>query len=114
MQLIARLMLFAVLAVFAVSSVAHAAGSAAMTADMVVSDVATMDMTECDACDDPESGTMGISCDFVCSAGGLAAVLAQQCEAITVTPGEAAMSSVPGDFRGLTSPPAKHPPRILI
>ena len=114
MQLIARLILVAVLAVFAVSSIAHAAGSAAMTADMVVSDIATKDMADCEACTDPESGTMGLSCDFVCSAAGLAAVLAQQCDAIVLAPGKAAMSLVACDFYGLTSSPAKQPPRFLI
>lgn len=114
MRLIAGLILATVLAAFAASSVAHATGSAAMTAEMIASDAAPMDMTDCKACADPESGALGIACDFVCASSGLAAVLAQQCEAIAVTPGEAAMSSVPRDFRGLTSPPAKHPPRILI
>jgi len=113
MQLIARLILVAVLAAFAVSSVAHAAGSAAMAADMVASETTTMDMADCDACADPESGAMDISCDFVCGAGGFAAVLAQQCEAIASRPGEAAMPSATRDFRGLSSPPAKQPPRTL-
>ncbi|MBM9595030.1 hypothetical protein [Roseitranquillus sediminis] len=113
MQLIARLILVAVLAAFAVSSVAHAAGSAAMAADMVASDTAAMDMADCDACADPESGAMGISCDFVCGAGGFAAVLAQQCDAVALRPGAAPMSSVTRDFCGLSSPPAKEPPRIL-
>ncbi|WP_299845620.1 hypothetical protein [uncultured Jannaschia sp.] len=114
MQLIARLLLVVALAAFAVSPVAHAAGSAAMATEMVGSDAATMDMADCDACADPASGAMGISCDFVCGAGGFAAVLAQQYEGIALRPGEIRWSSVSRDFCSLTSPPAKQPPRTLI
>lgn len=113
MHLIARLLLVVVLAAFAVSSVAHAAGSAAMAADMVTSDAAVMDMADCEACADPGTGADGIVCDFVCGAGGFAAVLSQDCDAVALKPGEAAISSVTRDFCGLTSPPAKEPPRTL-
>ena len=113
MQLIARLILVAVLAAFAVSPVAHAAGSAVMAADMVSSDAGTMNMADCDACADPGSGAKGIACDFVCAAGGFAAVLAPQTERIVRTPGKSYEPAEARDFCGLSSPPAKQPPRTL-
>ena len=113
MQLIARLILVAVLAAFAVSPVAHAAASAGMAADMVASDAATMDMADCDACDVPGSGAMGIACDFVCGAGSFAAVLAPQTEGFAQAPGKSLGAAEAQDFCGLSSPPAKQPPRTL-
>ncbi|MEM9969871.1 MAG: hypothetical protein AAF762_02050 [Pseudomonadota bacterium] len=110
MQLIARLV---VIAVFAVSSLANAAGSGAMAVKMVASDAAAMDMADCDACAESETGVMGISCDFVCGAGGFTAVLTPQSDAIAPGSPEAPVSSAARDFRGLASPPAKQPPRTL-
>ena len=114
MQLVARLILVAVLAAFAVSSVAQAAGSAGMAAEMVASGTATMDMADCDACDDPESGGMGLACDFVCGAGSFAAVLAQQTDRFAQATGGPLDLPVANDLRGLSGSPAKQPPRTLI
>ena len=102
MKFVARLILVAVLAVFAVSSVAHAAGSADMAAAMIASGDAAMPMSDCDACDDTGA------------AGSFAAVVAPQAYGIVSSPREALGPAVTQDFCGLSSPPAKHPPRTLI
>lgn len=113
MHLSARLILVAVLAAFAVSSVAHAAASAKMAAGMVASGAVTTDMADCDACVDPEPGAKGIACNFVCGAGSFAAVFAPQSERIAYAAGKCLEPAEALDFCGLSSPPAKQPPRTL-
>lgn len=114
MKFLARLILVTVLAAFSASSVAYAAGSAEMTAAMIASDGAAMHMSDCEACGDPETGEMGVACDFVCGAAGFAAVLAPQARGIVSAGREALRPAVTQDFCGVPSPPAKHPPRTLI
>lgn len=114
MKFVARLILVAVLAAFAASSVAQAVGSAEMAAAMFASDDAAMHMPDCDACDDTDAGEMDLACGFVCGAGGFAVVLAPQPHVIVSASREALEPAVTQDFRGIASPPAKHPPRILI
>jgi hypothetical protein len=115
MRLIASLILATVLAAFVASSVVHAAGSAGMAAEMVASGATVAEMADCEACGDGESGANGIACDFVCGAGGFAAVPAPvQTGSVFQETSEALGHTLPRDFRGLTSPPAKEPPRILI
>lgn len=114
MKFFARLLLVAVLAAFAASSVAFASGSAEMAATMIVSDDAAMDMPECEACGASDASEMGIACDLVCGAGGFAAVLASQSQGIVQAPHQTLEPAVMQDFRGRTGPPAKQPPRTLI
>ena len=114
MQFIARLIFVALLAAFAASSVAHAAGSAKMAADMVAIDVASMDMADCEACDGPEVGGMGLACDFLCGSGSLAAVLGPHGDRFVQPTGGLLDPAVTDDHRGLTCPPTEQPPRTLI
>jgi hypothetical protein len=115
MRLIASLILATVLAAFAASSVVHAAGSAGMAAEMIASGATVAEMADCEACGDVESGANGIACDFHCCAGGFAAVPAPaQTEIAFRERGEALGHTLTRDFRGLTSPPAKEPPRTLL
>ena len=114
MQFIARLLFVALLAAFAVSSVAHAAGSAKMAADMVAIDVASMDMADCEACDGPELGGMGLACDFLCSSGSFAAVLGPQGDRFVQPTGDPLNTLVTGGHRGLICPPTEHPPRTHL
>lgn len=114
MQFIARLIFVALLAAFAASSVAHAAGSAKMAADMVAIDVASMDMADCEACDGPEVGGMGPTCDFLCSSGSFAAVLGPQGDRFVQPPHGLLNPVVSGGHRGLTCPPTEHPPRTHL
>ena len=114
MKFVARLILVTVLAAFAASSIAHAAGSAEMAAAMIASDDAATHMSDCDVCGDTDSGEMGLTCELVCGAGGFAAVLAPQAFDNVSAPREALGPAVTQDFSGLSSPPAKQPPRTLI
>ena len=112
MHFVARLIIIAVLAAFAASSVAHAAGSARMASEMITAG-AEMPGADCEACDG-SAGPSGIACDFVCNSATAAALLETSAEF-----GLHAISSAHGmpiarDFRGLTSPPAKQPPRFLL
>lgn len=111
MKFFAHLILVAVLAAFAASSVAYAASSVKMAATMIASGDAAMDMSDCDA--DSEAGEMGIACDFVCAAGGFAAVHTSQVQAI-VPLRESLEPTVTQDFYSLARPPGKQPPRTLI
>ncbi|RKF12471.1 hypothetical protein D6850_17515 [Roseovarius spongiae] len=113
MHLFARLMMTAVLAAFAASSVAHAAGSARMASEMIVAGV---DVTGagCEACDDDAAGTLGIACDFVCNSAVAAALVETSagCGPFAVSSAHGMM--IEQDFHGLTGPPAKQPPRLLL
>ena len=114
MKFFARLLLVAVLAAFAASSVAVASGSAEMAATMIASDEAAMDMSECEPCGATDAGERGIACDLVCGAGGFAAVLAPQTQGVIQASRETVGSVVTQDSHGLTGSPPEQPPRLLI
>ena len=113
MRFLARLIMIAVLAAFAASSAAHAAGSARMASGMIAAGV---DMAEdgCEACDDDTAGALGIACDFVCNSAAAAALLEASAEFGPLAVSSAHGMPIARDFRGLTSPPAKQPPKILL
>ena len=114
MKLFARLVVVTVLAAFAASSVAYAAGSAEMTAAMIASDDAAMDMSDCDACGDADAGQTAFACNFICGAGGFASLLVPQSQGMFQSPRQTLSPVVTQNLRGLTGPPAKQPPRSLI
>ncbi|MCW7546304.1 hypothetical protein N7I30_21255 [Aurantimonas litoralis] len=114
MQFVARLLFVAFLSAFAASSVAHAAGSAKMAADMATSHVAAMEMADCDACDGPEVGDIGIACDVLCGSGSLAAILGPQSGRFIQPLGGLLDPAVTEDLCGLTCPPTEQPPRTFI
>ncbi len=114
MKSITRLILVVFLAVFAASTVAHTTGSAAMAASMITANDPAMAMADCEACGGSDASAGGIACDFVCGIGALAALPAPSCDGITRLPGQAVKFAQAREFRGLTSPPAKRPPRTLI
>ncbi|QIK42488.1 hypothetical protein [Pontivivens nitratireducens] len=112
MHFVARLIMIAVLAAFAVSSVAHAAGSARMASEMITAG-AEMPGADCEACDD-SAGPSGIACDFVCNSAAAAALVETSAEFGLHAISSAHGMSIARDFRGLTSPPAKQPPKFLL
>ncbi|GHA19475.1 hypothetical protein V6617_18335 (plasmid) [Pelagibacterium nitratireducens] len=112
MKFFVRLIVVTVLAAFAASSVAHATGSAEMTAAMIASDDAAMDMPDCDACGD--EGQTAFACDVICGAGGFASLLVPQSQGMFQSPRQTLNPVVTQNLRGLTGPPAKQPPRSLI
>ncbi|MCC4298169.1 hypothetical protein [Aurantimonas coralicida] len=114
MHMFARLIFVALLAAFAAGSVAHAAGSARMTADMVATDIAPMSMAGCETCGDPEVGDMGIACDFLCGSGSFAAILGPQADPLVRRISGFIETKIADDRRGLTALSAKQPPRTLI
>jgi hypothetical protein len=105
-------MMIASLAAFAASSVAHAVGSARMASEMIAAGVEMTALADCEACDDDVTGSLGIACDFVCNSAAAAALVEASADS-----GPSAVTSAHGmpserDYRGLTSPPAKQPPRL--
>lgn len=114
MKLLARLICMLALLAFASGTVAHSAGSAAMTAMMVTADVSATGMDDCDACDDPKAGLAGIVCDVACNATGFAAIP-------VAALGTGQVGTVGGHERlperalhGIAGPPAIAPPRSDI
>lgn len=115
MKFFARLIVVTVLAAFAASSVAYAAGSAEMTAAMIASDdAAAMGMSDCDACGDADAGQTTFTCNFICGAGGFVPLLVPQSQGMFQSLRQTLAPVVTQDLRGLTGPPAKQPPRTLI
>ena len=113
MKFLARLMLAAVLAAVAASSVAYAAGSGEMAAAMILFDD-TAEMSDCAPCSDADAGEMAAMCDIECGVGGFAAVLAPQAQGVHRTPRGIFVPAVAQTLGSLTGPPAKQPPRPLI
>ena len=112
MHFVARLIMIAVLAAFAVSSVAHAAGSARMASEMITAG-AEMPGADCEACDG-SAGPLGVACDFVCNSATAVALVGASAEFGPIAVSSAHGLPIARDFRGLTSPPAKQPPKILL
>ncbi|MDF1671200.1 MAG: hypothetical protein P1U83_16480 [Roseovarius sp.] len=114
MKFFARLMMIASLAAFAASSVAHAAGSAKMASEMIAEGVEMTALADCEACDDDATGSLGIACDFVCNSAAAAALVEASAEFDPLAVSSAHGMPIARDFRGLTSPPAKQPPRLFL
>ena len=113
MHFVARLIIIAVLAAFAASSVVHAAGSARMASEMIAAG-AGMAGADCEACDDDTAGTLGVACDFVCNSATAVALVGASAEIGPIAVSSAHGLPIARDFRGLISPPAKQPPKILL
>ena len=113
MQFFSRFMMIAVLAAFAASSVVHAAGSARMASEMITAG-AEMAGADCEACNDDAAGTLGIACDFVCNSAAAAALVEASADSGPFVASIAFGMPIAPDFRGLTSPPAKQPPKLLL
>ncbi len=114
MSFFARLFCIFALAAFAVSAVAHSAGSATMASAMITADAGMTSMDDCTACGDLEAGLTGATCDFVCNASGIAAI-----PSISADSGLIAVSDVHVRLpelapRGIAGSPAKQPPRSYL
>ena len=114
MQFLARFMMIATFVAFAASSVAHSAGSAWVASGMIAADVEMTTLADCKACDDDSAGASGIACDFVCNSGTTAAVVEASVNSDLVAVPYNYGMPIARDFRGLTSQPAKQPPRFLL
>jgi len=114
MKLFARLVMITVLATFVASTVAHAAGSAKMAAEMITAGVEMPGFADCDACDDDAAGLLGIACDFVCNSAAAGALLEVSGDGGLFAVSSAYRIPISRDSCGLTSPPAKQPPRLTL
>lgn len=100
------------LAIFAASTVVHAA-NATLSVMMALADCSAMDMAGCHACDSgaDENGD-GLACDAVCLAP-LAASLGSD-GALPINTGQSLTRDDIADLVGRTGPPEPFPPRTLV
>jgi hypothetical protein len=110
MKLVARILIFAMLAVFAAATTVHAAGTAAMDLKMAMAAAGGMDMDDRDGCGDTGDGTM--ACDPVC-ATPLLAIASPDADLRAAAPGIFDKVSAKG-ILGQTGPPNPYPPPSLI
>lgn len=104
------MLVLALLAVVAASSVIHAASATSMPVTMAHADHAPAEPVDCDGCDAGEDSD--IVCDIACTASFLASLVEDRsvanAPAVTHIAWRAAM------LRGRTGAPDPHPPRRLI
>lgn len=109
----ARVLVLALIAVFAAWSSAHVANATTMALEMAAVDGDAMDMADCDAC---ESGEMGDQASLACNMACVSPVLAVLVTGQTLTP--APVGSHTGwatcTFPGQTYPPDPYPPRAVL
>ena len=113
-----RILLFILLAAFAVGSVIHTAGTTTMSVNMALANASDMEMADwemadCTGCDTNKDGNQGgVSCDIAC----IAPFMANLGHETAPGPRMPALHEATGlfDFVGLTSPPEPYPPRSLI
>lgn len=109
----ARILVVALIAVFAAWSSAHVANATTMSLEMAAMDDGSMDMANCDACDPGEPGDQSsLSCDFACVSPVLANLVTSQVF-MSAPVAEHAVRLV-YDFAGRTYPPDPHPPRAFL
>lgn len=114
MKFFARLVCVLALVAFAAGTVAQSAGSAAMASEMITADAGVTDMGACDACDVPEAGIVGISCDFVCAAGGLAAMSISPADSVATVASDRPAGMPARTAHGFAAPPSTQPPRTFL
>lgn len=104
-----RIVIFAFLAAFAVSTVAHGASAAVMIAKMALGD--GMHMADCEGCGPAGGkGDAGSACDLVCTTPLAGTVCADKALQPPVT--EHADDDVALGAVGRTGPPDPYPPRL--
>ena len=108
-----RIFVFALLAAFAVGSVAHATSTTTMSIKMALADGGAMDMADCQGCgSDSGDNNGGIDCDMVCVAPILANLNLEV--SVPAVVGISPSASAFYDLVGRTGPPEPYPPRTLI
>tara|TARA_R110000787_G_scaffold262422_10_gene368035 strand:+ start:509 stop:850 length:342 start_codon:yes stop_codon:yes gene_type:complete len=113
MKKFVRILMIALIAAFAVGTVAHAASNTAMSLKMVLADGGAMDMADCQGCGfDGDGENEGLSCDIVC-VSPLLANLGVEAQVLQVSRPSLSTRSF-YDLAGRTGPPEPYPPRTLI
>jgi len=108
-----RIFMVALIAAFAVGTVAQAASSTTMSLKMALADGGAMDMADCQGCgSDGDGENEGLSCDIVC-VSPLLANLGVEAHALQVS-GPSLSTRSFYHLAGRTSPPEPYPPRTLI
>lgn len=116
MARLARVLVVALITVFAVWTVAQVASATTMSlemAAMTVDEHGAMDMVDCEAC---ASGQMGdqanLTCDLACVSPALADLVTSQSFSSAPVASYAGWSVF--DLAGRTYPPDPHPPRAFL
>lgn len=109
-----RILVVALLAVFAAGSVVHATSTTTMAVKMALADGDTMEMADCTGCDtDGRGDDGGLACDLVCTAPFVADLATKFDLSGPVGVSTAGQKGI-YDFVGRTGPPDPYPPRTLI
>jgi hypothetical protein len=114
MRLLARLLLFFALAVFAAGAVAQAAGSARMASEMVAAEPGMSEMPGCVLCDvEDEDFVAGAACDLVCSTGCPVALEVPAASGVPSAASQRHLLPIAQILNGKTTLPDKQPPRAF-
>jgi hypothetical protein len=114
MTRLARVLVFALIAVFAAWSAAHVANATTMALEMATVEGDGMDMAGCDACDSEEMGDQAsLACDVTCVSPVLVD-LATTSQAFTSAPTASHAIKPLSDLAGRSYPPEPHPPRSVL
>lgn len=104
------MLVLALLAVVAASSVVHAASATSMPVTMALADHALSDEADCEGCDGDSD--VDVVCDIACTASFLAGLVEDRAAAPRPAASHAALRA--GTLRGRTGAPDPHPPRRLL
>ncbi|ORE91769.1 hypothetical protein ATO13_19295 [Stappia sp. 22II-S9-Z10] len=114
MQSFVRILVVALLAVFAAGSVAHVASTTTMAIKMAFADTGAIDMADCTGCDADDDGDDGVLvCNLVCSAPFVADLRTESAVNMLAVVSMAEPTGL-SDFVGRTGPPDPYPPRTLM
>jgi hypothetical protein len=108
-----RMTVIALLAMFAASTVVHAASATGMSLEMAMADDSGMDMADCVGCDDDGSGPDGLACDILCVAP-MVGLLDSSAASDDIAPSSVLKPVAAYTFSGRTGPPDPFPPRVLL
>lgn len=111
MNFVTRLLCVFAIVAFATSAIAHSAGATVMASEMITAEAGMSGIDDCAACDDPE---MGIACDFVCNAPGMAAIAVPPAGAIPTVASDVHVSVPERTLRGVAGPRSTQPPRSYL
>lgn len=112
MRKVAHIAMIIFLALYAASAVAHSVNASVMKIEMVASEEADMEMSDCLGCDVDEDAAAGPACDMVCTSPFAATFPASPGLVLTAPlPLERRISEV--QATGRTGSPEPFPPRTL-
>ena len=109
----ARILVVALIAVFAAWSVAQVANATTMALEMAAVDGEAMDMADCEGCDPGEMDDQAsLACNILCVSPAFADLATSQASTSAPVPSQTGWAVY--DFAGRTYPPDPFPPRSVF